>query len=47
MWLMMRGALDEKVREVHRSYHIPASNTAAGHIILENYPTEQKAGKAA
>ena len=47
MWLIMRGALDDKVREVHRSYHIPASNTAAGHIILENYPSEQKTGKAA
>lgn len=36
MWLVMRGALDEKVREVHRFYHVPASNTAVGHIILEN-----------
>ncbi len=36
MWLVMRGALDERVREVHRFYHVPASNTAVGHIILEN-----------
>lgn len=36
MWLVMRGALDEKVREIHRHYHVPASNTAVGHIILEN-----------
>lgn len=36
MWLIMRGALDERVREVHRHYHVPASNTAVGHIILEN-----------
>jgi protocatechuate 4,5-dioxygenase beta chain len=36
MWLIMRGALDEKVREVHRFYHVPASNTAVGHLILEN-----------
>lgn len=36
MWNVMRGALDEKVREVHRHYHVPASNTAVGHIILEN-----------
>jgi protocatechuate 4,5-dioxygenase beta chain len=36
MWLIMRGALDEDVREVHRHYHVPASNTAVGHIILEN-----------
>jgi protocatechuate 4,5-dioxygenase beta chain len=36
MWLIMRGALDEEVTEVHRHYHVPASNTAVGHIILEN-----------
>jgi len=36
MWLIMRGALDEDIREVHRFYHVPASNTALGHIILEN-----------
>jgi protocatechuate 4,5-dioxygenase beta chain len=36
MWLIMRGALDDQVREVHRFYHVPASNTAVGHIILEN-----------
>jgi protocatechuate 4,5-dioxygenase beta chain len=36
MWLIMRGALNDKVREVHRHYHVPASNTALGHIILEN-----------
>jgi protocatechuate 4,5-dioxygenase beta chain len=36
MWLVMRGALDAKVREVHRFYHVPASNTAVGHLILEN-----------
>lgn len=38
MWLVMRGALDEEVEEVHRFYHVPASNTALGHIILENHP---------
>jgi len=36
MWLIMRGALDADVEEVHRFYHVPASNTAVGHIILEN-----------
>ena len=36
MWLIMRGALDDDVREVRRFYHVPASNTAVGHIILEN-----------
>jgi protocatechuate 4,5-dioxygenase, beta chain len=36
MWLIMRGALDDDVKQVHRFYHVPASNTAVGHIILEN-----------
>ena len=36
MWLIMRGALDDKVEEVCRFYTVPASNTAVGHIILEN-----------
>jgi len=32
----MRAALDDKVDEVYRFYTVPASNTAVGHIILEN-----------
>ncbi len=36
MWLIMRGALDDDVEEVYRFYTVPASNTAVGHIILEN-----------
>jgi protocatechuate 4,5-dioxygenase beta chain len=36
MWLIMRGALDDDVRVAHRFYHVPASNTAVGHMILEN-----------
>ncbi len=35
MWLIMRGALGDRVREVRRFYHVPASNTALGHVILE------------
>ena len=35
MWLIMRGALGGDVREVRRFYHVPASNTAVGHLILE------------
>jgi protocatechuate 4,5-dioxygenase beta chain len=35
MWLIMRGALEGDVRQVHRFYHVPASNTAVGHLILE------------
>ncbi|MCH8861002.1 MAG: protocatechuate 3,4-dioxygenase [Proteobacteria bacterium] len=36
MWLIMRGALNKDVVERHRFYHVPASNTAVGHLILEN-----------
>jgi protocatechuate 4,5-dioxygenase beta chain len=38
MWLIMRGALDPKVKQAHRFYHVPASNTAVGHLILEAGP---------
>jgi protocatechuate 4,5-dioxygenase beta chain len=38
MWLIMRGALEARVDEVYRFYTVPASNTAVGHIILENKP---------
>ena len=34
MWLIMRGALGPEVDEVYRFYHVPASNTAVGHMIL-------------
>ena len=36
MWLIMRGALDDQVNERYRFYTVPASNTAVGHLILEN-----------
>lgn len=36
MWLVMRGAMAARVRELHRHYHIPVSNTAAGLLLLEN-----------
>ena len=42
MWLVMRGALDDKVDEVYRFYTVPASNTAVGHIILANRPRAAK-----
>ena len=35
MWLIMRGALGDNVEEVYRFYHVPASSTAVGSIILE------------
>ncbi|MBU6439865.1 MAG: protocatechuate 3,4-dioxygenase [Betaproteobacteria bacterium] len=41
MWLIARGAMGDLAggpapRVVHRFYHVPASNTAVGHLILEN-----------
>ena len=41
MWLIARGAMADvaggaKPEVVHRFYHVPASNTAVGHLILEN-----------
>jgi protocatechuate 4,5-dioxygenase beta chain len=36
MWLISRGALSPQVKEIYRFYHVPASNTALGHLILEN-----------
>ena len=41
MWLIARGAMadvngGDAPRVVHRFYHVPASNTAVGHLILEN-----------
>jgi protocatechuate 4,5-dioxygenase beta chain len=32
----MRGALADDATEVYRHYHVPASNTAAALLILEN-----------
>jgi protocatechuate 4,5-dioxygenase, beta chain len=36
MWLIMRGALNDHANEAYRFYHVPASNTAVGNIILTN-----------
>ena len=41
MWLIARGAMADLAggaapKVVHRFYHVPASNTAVGHLILEN-----------
>ena len=35
MWLVMRGALGDTVKEVYRFMHVPASSTGVGNIILE------------
>lgn len=39
MWLIMRGALSERIHRVHDTYHVPASNTAAALALFENRPT--------
>ncbi|HIG44056.1 MAG: class III extradiol dioxygenase family protein [bacterium] len=36
MWLVMRGALKDKVNVVQKHYHAPISNTGAGVLVLEN-----------
>jgi len=47
MWLIARGAMEDVAKRApglaqpklnlrHRFYHVPASNTAVGHLILEN-----------
>jgi hypothetical protein len=41
MWLIARGAMSDigggpKPKVRHRFYHVPASNTAVGHLVLEN-----------
>jgi protocatechuate 4,5-dioxygenase, beta chain len=42
MWLIARGAMSDvnegkaRPKVAHRFYHVPASNTAVGHLILEN-----------
>jgi protocatechuate 4,5-dioxygenase beta chain len=28
--------MDKKVKQLHRFYHVPASNTAVGNLVLEN-----------
>jgi len=40
MWLVARGAMSDAAGGAapqlkHRFYHVPASNTAVGHVILE------------
>jgi protocatechuate 4,5-dioxygenase beta chain len=42
MWLVARGAMDDITggpppAVTHRFYHVPASNTAVGHLVLENH----------
>lgn len=36
MWLVMRAAMNDKVELKHKHYHLPASMTGAGMVVLEN-----------
>jgi protocatechuate 4,5-dioxygenase beta chain len=36
MWLIMRGAMNDQIRRVHSTYHVPASNTAAALALFDN-----------
>lgn len=36
MWLVMRGALRDTAKVVHKHYHAPISNTGAGVLVLDN-----------
>ncbi len=41
MWQVMRGAMDDKVVEKFRKYHVASSNTAFGVICFEDAPAEK------
>ena len=46
MWLIARGAMSDiaggpKPKVAHRFYHVPASNTAVGHLIFEECGVRQ------
>lgn len=48
MWLIARGAMGDlaggpRPAARHRFYHVPASNTAVGHLILEEAPLQAPA----
>ncbi|RKT09419.1 gallate dioxygenase [Streptomyces sp. 1114.5] len=49
MWLIARGAMSDidgsgRTEVKHRFYHVPASNTAVGHLIIENHPQGETPG---
>jgi protocatechuate 4,5-dioxygenase beta chain len=43
MWLIMRGAMRPRIRRVHSTYHVPASNTAAALALFDNRVVETTA----
>jgi protocatechuate 4,5-dioxygenase beta chain len=36
MWLIMRGAMNDRIARVHETYFVPASNTAAALALFDN-----------
>jgi protocatechuate 4,5-dioxygenase, beta chain len=44
MQLIMRGALGPEVTELYRFYHVPASNTAVGHLVLRPSDPSRSSG---
>ena len=45
MWFIARGAMSDvnetgSIEVLHRFYHVPASNTAVGHLVLANHTKE-------
>lgn len=47
MWIAARGALTGSVSELHRTYHIPISNTAAAVQLLTHTPGGKASAKRA
>lgn len=50
MWFIARGAMSDidgtgSIEVAHRFYHVPASNTAVGHLILTNHPDGSEAAQ--
>ncbi|WP_255955312.1 class III extradiol dioxygenase subunit beta [Streptomyces odontomachi] len=37
MWLIMRGALSDRITRIHDTYHVPASNTAVGAALFQDH----------
>jgi protocatechuate 4,5-dioxygenase beta chain len=45
-WIIGRGILGQRAREIHRNYHIPISNTASALQVLEPVAVAEEAALA-
>jgi protocatechuate 4,5-dioxygenase, beta chain len=45
MQLIMRGAMGGDVKELHRHYHVPGSNTAIGHLVVQPLDSGDQASR--